>query len=414
MGRPVVMKRPEEVINLKAEKTAEFVVPDLSLKLLSDEEPPPVSFLQQNGTTENKKKPDYEMGLQKLADELEATKVEVAKMSSLVQETVGDLSLAYRDILSASKRTLDDFMVKQELEGARLEKESLELDLAELQRKINSHQQTLLEKEEALRQIDSQKAFTQQSLSSLEAQMVETKNNLVSYQVESENLKVSLDILKGTIERKEKFLQGMGDEVVAYGKRVQDLKNTEVELLRIIHILETSKAVSEGELSGLESRKISFAQSIDEMKHLHEEQLKHFEALKTDLDQRYKTEEERHQLEHQHKVHDWELQFTEHCLTRKTKLTKDLEELSLAHSISLLKLKEGFVLEAKKSVLDILDINEFSSRDERLASMQSAFDTAASKFVLSPIINHSAIWKRAFWCTSLISFTLTALLIWKW
>ena len=57
MGRPVVLKRPEEVINHKAEKTAEFVIPDLSLvktstpsispRTVTSEVPPPVAHLQE-------------------------------------------------------------------------------------------------------------------------------------------------------------------------------------------------------------------------------------------------------------------------------------------------------------------------------------------------------------------------------
>lgn len=569
MGRPIVLKRPEEATNHKSEKTAEFVIPDLSIvnnnqKPMTHTKPivptmgdvpPPVTPLQakvveekkevlsklSQEIEESKKLPErkvdemtvvfnlrqlemeqktkdleakkikverelnhmlslknskfheelkiatetlidetkkiapLEKSLEGLVDsiqkirlemirlfnqgleerkksiaELGATKVEVTKMSGLVQETVGDLSLAYRDILSASKRTLNDFetdsvkllLAKQELETTKIEKDKYDFDLSEIQRKIELYDQNAkaveakievkqneldglirknLESEERVRSQEAKISNTSQKLNEVEAlvnlkkiELSEAQSALKVCQAESENFKVSLDILKGTIERKEKSLHSMDDEANSYSKRVQELRNTEVELLKVIGVLETSKAVTEGELSGLESKKAALVQAVDHMKHLYDEQKRHLELLKSDLNQRFKTEEDRCHIEHQHKIHDWELQFTEHCLNRKAKLTKELEEMSLAHSVSLVKLKDGFVVEAKKSVLDILDINEFSSREERIASMQSAFDTAASKFVLSPIVNHSLVWKKAFWCTSIISFALTGLLIWKW
>lgn len=386
----------------------------------------------------------------KSVEELAATKVEVTKMSGLVQDTVGELSVAYRDILSASKRTLNDFetdsvklrMVKQETDHVALEKERQQGSLEIIAKNIELKQQLLsevqaevqakkseaeklakevLDWQETLRSHDSKMSACRQAIADVEAltsgkkaELAEARAALSQLQVESENLKVSMDILKGAHERKQKNLGQLEHEITESVKRSEAMKHAEVEIMRALGNLELAKAVATGDLAALESQKAAMLTVVQEVKQLQEAQDKLLAEKKEDLLQRFKTEEDRHHLELQQKIHDWELQFTEHCVSRKAALSKELEELSLAHSESLLKLKDAFLVEAKKSVIDILDVKEFAGRAERIKAMQTAFDVAASNFILAPIANHHARWKRAFWCALVMSVALSGLLIWKW
>lgn len=376
-------------------------------------------------------------------EELATTKSEITKMHALVQETVGDLSLAYRDILAASKRTLNDFesdsvkvlMAKQELDKVALEKERLDNQLAMLSKelvivetKLTEARQETATKETLLRKLEQEVHEHETKLHGLqdsssklvseitarESELQTVRAQLKQTHVESENLKVSMGILQGTFDRKTKALTQMENEMSACGERTENMRQTEIEMMRTIANLESSRSVAQADVDGMNSQKNALQEIIREMKQLHQAQEQGLEEKKAELAQRCKTEEERYRMELQQKTHDWELQFSEHCVTRKAELTKELDEMSLKHSQSLLQLKERFVQEGKKAAIDVLDVKEFASREERQHALAAALDMAVSDHVLSPLVNYSQRWKVAFGASAVMSAVLTGLLVWKW
>lgn len=376
-------------------------------------------------------------------EELAATRTEITKMHGLVQETVGDLSLAYRDILAASKRTLNDFesdsvkvlMAKQELDKVAIERERIETALSrvtkelnaaearlkevheecttkanraqELSQTIQNHEAKLHALEQSVTQLTSEISGREQQLNTLQAQISQAH-------VESENLKVSLGILQGSCERKAKSLEQMESELEATSERTEKLRHSEVEMIRTIANLETAKSVAQADTEALSAQRKAMQEIVQELKQLQQAHEQGLEAKKADIAQHCKVEEERYRMELQQKTHAWELQFSENCVARKAQLTQELADLSAQHAQSLLQLRERFVQEAKKAAIEVIEVKEFTGRQERQRALDEALDVALSAHLLAPVINYSRRWKLAFCSTAVATVALSVLLAWKW
>lgn len=393
----------------------------------------------------------------KSVEELAATKLEIKRLGEGVKEAGGEWLRQQQEMIRANHEAMLQFeehhakawVVRQELEELHKEKHRIQLAMDEMRAKhqhfeadlqsraeevhalnaqvlslkaewerlkalheAESHQQR--EVEERLVRSKQLSEEADRELYARKSQLTELKNQLAQLSVESENVKMSVEILHGTHERKLRGLHEVDEEIQEKIVQLQHLKQDEIALMQVILNLESAKGVHEAQIAQLKVQHEAQHALQAEVVKVQEAAQAHYQARLQELQLLAKNEEERAQLDVQRKTQQWELEFTEHCVSRKAQLQGDLEQMTKDHAESLLRLKDALAHEAKKAVLDILDVKEFASREARIKAMEDALDVTASKFVLAPIRSHLRRWKIASLVLGLAAIALGVLLYRHW